>query len=80
MDIPKIGSLSPKWQDEQFCKEQLQNHLFEVGHLMTKKDPHALNELADLLIIAHHILVESGRGQEIVDVRFEKFKQKAKGE
>jgi hypothetical protein len=62
----------PKWADREWALGQLRNHLFEVGHLLAKADPHFEAELADLAIIAGWLA-----DPEMVKARLGKFAEKA---
>ena len=66
--VKPIASTSPKWQDKEWALGQLRSHLFEVGLLLEKGDPHFEDEVADLLLICNHFV-----GEHTVARRFNKF-------
>ena len=82
MDLREI---SKKWDDLEWTRGQLENHLFEVGHLSRKGDPHLVNELADLSLICQQMLIllaeRSGENSSrIEEERLLKFVVKARGD
>ncbi len=66
--VKPIRGTSPKWEDKEWAKGQLRSHLFEVGLLLEKGDPHFENEVADLMLICNHFVEE-----HTIDRRFNKF-------
>jgi hypothetical protein len=72
-EVPSIAEVSRKWEDREWAISQLRSHLFEVGFLLEKGDPHFESELADLAMIASH-LVDPAKLEE----RYKKFEAKAK--
>lgn len=66
--VKPIAGTSPKWGDKEWALGQLRSHLFEVGLLLEKGDPHLENEVADLLLICNHFV-----GEHTVARRFNKF-------
>lgn len=73
--VPAIGSTSPKWSDRRWALAQLQAHLVEVRELLEADDPHFNKELADLTMIATHLVSQSN-----LDERFKKFAAKGQNE
>lgn len=68
-----LTSISPKWGDRSWALGQLRSHLFEVGFLLEKEDPHFEMELVDLALIASYLA-----DPELVEVRLAKFREKAR--
>jgi len=76
MEVPDIGSLSPRWGERTFAYGELKKHLKEVYSLLEAGDPHFNNELADLVMIGAHIL----ESEITLRQRFKKFEEKAKND
>ena len=74
-NTPAIGTTSARWNDREWALGQLRSHLFEVGYLLEKNDPHFEKELADLTMITRHLVKEP-----LLTERFKKFVEKARGD
>jgi len=73
MEVPDIGPTSRRWDNEEWAKGQLISHLNEVGDLIDRNDDHYEAELADLVMIAAHLV-----DPDMLRRRFVRFEEKAR--
>jgi len=73
IELEKKGGNAKEYHD--FLMFELQKHLVEINELKDSKDPHIVNEAADLAILAKMLALSEGADESVFSDRFEKFKQ-----
>jgi len=84
MDNEKVGEIFKLNKDRfgpelyDFLDEQIQKHILEIFDRKSNNDPHYVNEIADLAILAKLLALCEGADDSVFEERYKKFKDKAK--